>query len=94
MAIGAERERLELKWRDRRNASNEQRTTHGKVRESVVSFPELVVAPIPLFLPRVTGVVIPILLPKTRRIGIAELDSAQPLRALPRIETRDDEPRG
>src|SRR3954468_741466 len=49
------------------------------------------VAPVALFLPGVAAVVIAVALPEARLIHGGELDPAEPLRALPRVEARHDE---
>src|SRR5207245_7687063 len=53
----------------------------------------LAVPPVALFFPRVTPVVIAIPFPEPRLVARRELDPPKPLRALPGVEPRDDEPR-
>src|SRR4051812_36185547 len=49
------------------------------------------VAPIPLFLPRVTAVVVPVGLPEAGLVVVEELDTSHPLRALPEVKVRNEQ---
>src|SRR4051812_10590837 len=55
--------------------------------------PQLV-APVPLFLPRVAEQVIAVGLPEPRLVLVLQLEPAHPLRALPEIEMRHEQPSG
>src|SRR5262249_60356889 len=52
------------------------------------------VAPIPLFLPRITAVVVAVGLPEPGLVVVEELQPANPLGALPEVEVRDEQPGG
>src|SRR5438309_390227 len=50
------------------------------------------VAPIPLFLPGVSAVVVAVGLPEPRLVVVEELEPSNPLRTLPEVEVRDEHP--
>src|SRR6476659_6271623 len=52
------------------------------------------VARVPLFFPRVTVVLVAVALPEARLVLGPQLDAADPLRALPEVEVRNEQPRG
>src|SRR5919198_3786963 len=51
------------------------------------------VAPVALLFPRVTVVVVAGAFPEAGLVVVTELDSAHPLRALPEVQVRDEQPR-
>src|SRR4051812_1020883 len=51
------------------------------------------VPPIALFFPRVAVVVVAVGLPEAGLVVIAQLEAADPFRALPEVQMRDQEPR-
>src|SRR5207244_1027655 len=53
---------------------------------------EALVAPIPLFLPGVSVVVVAVGLPEPRLVAVEELEPSNPLRTLPEVEVRDEHP--
>src|SRR3954451_2989303 len=52
------------------------------------------VAAVPLLFPRVTVVVVAVVLPEARLVGVAQLEAADPLGALPEVDVRDEQPGG
>src|SRR5207249_10233871 len=51
------------------------------------------VFPVPLLAPRVSVVVVAEALPETRLVLVDQLEPAHPLRALPQVQVRDEQPR-
>src|SRR3954454_334824 len=51
------------------------------------------VAPVPLFLPGIAVVVVAVALPEAGRILLRELQATDPLRALPEVQVRHEQPR-
>src|SRR5947208_15235047 len=52
------------------------------------------VAPVALLLPRVSAHVVAVRLPEAGLVVVAQLEAAYPLRALPEVEVRHEQPRG
>src|SRR5438552_8851932 len=79
-----------------RSSSSSRRTTTVRTLRSGGSRPSRdgLVAPLALFLPGVAAVVVAVALPEAGLVRRRELDAAQPLRALPRVELGDHQARG